>query len=68
MRLYRGCGLLTSRQYEIVEHVVAGEYNKCIAKDLNISYRTLRTHIEHIHEKLGTHNIAQLCALVWRGY
>ena len=44
---------LSSRELEVLRLVAAGRSNQEIASDLFISYRTVKTHIAHILDKLG---------------
>lgn len=46
--------LLTSRELEVLEFVVAEKGDKEIARLLGIAPRTVRFHLENIHIKLGT--------------
>ena len=50
----------TVRQKECVSHMVRGRTYKEIAKILNISPRTVETHIEHIKDKLGCYSRADI--------
>ncbi len=54
---------LTSRELEILRHVVAGQINKQIATDLGISERTVKFHRTAITTKLQVHSVAQLTRL-----
>ena len=45
-------GTLTRREHEILELLSKGYYYKEIGESLNISYNTVRTHLQHIYEKL----------------
>ena len=47
---------LTGKENEIIELLSAGYVNKEIADRLCISVNTVRTHINHIYEKLHVHN------------
>ena len=51
---------LTSRQLEILRHVVAGQMNKQIAADLGINERTVKLHRTAIRTKLEVHSVAEL--------
>lgn len=44
---------LTQREREILAHLARGESNKAIARDLNISYDTVKLHVRHILAKLN---------------
>jgi DNA-binding NarL/FixJ family response regulator len=43
---------LTSRENQIVALVAGGSTDRIIARDLGISYWTVRTHLDHVFEKL----------------
>lgn len=47
---------LTSRELEVLGHAAAGLSNKEIAYRLDISRTTVRNHLSHVFEKLGTTN------------
>jgi DNA-binding NarL/FixJ family response regulator len=51
---------LTSREREILQMIAEGKTSKDISAVLNISLNTVNTHRNHIMEKLGIDNIAQL--------
>jgi len=57
---------LTAREAEILAHVAEGQTNRQIARTLFISPHTVRTHLEHIFEKLGVQTRAAAVAL-WSG-
>ena len=52
--------LLTPREREVFELVVAGEPNKVIARHLGISFRTVELHRAHIVEKLHARSLSDL--------
>ena len=45
---------LTTRELEVLSLIAAEKGDKEIASQLEISERTVRYHLERIHEKLGT--------------
>jgi DNA-binding NarL/FixJ family response regulator len=45
---------LSNREMEVLQLLSEGKTNKQIAKDLWISEQTVKTHVAHIFEKLGT--------------
>jgi len=51
---------LTDREREVLDLVVKGLSNKLIAKELNISHRTVEQHRSSIFDKLGVASIAEL--------
>ena len=55
----RGAGL-TPRELEILQHIVAGQSNKEIAVDLNLSANTVAVHRANIMDALGIHKTAEL--------
>ncbi len=57
---------LTERQRQIVDCVAAGLSNKDIARRLNISPETVKTHLHHVFEREGVHGRMALLADVRR--
>jgi DNA-binding NarL/FixJ family response regulator len=49
-------GKLTRKEYEIIIYLGMGKQIKEISELLNITDATTRTHIQHIHAKLGVNN------------
>jgi DNA-binding CsgD family transcriptional regulator len=62
-----GCGF-TKAERCIFELVAKGMTRNQIAKRRNISIHTVKTHIEHIYEKLGVHNAASAISKMWGEY
>lgn len=56
--------LLTAREREVLDLIVAGQRNKTIAQELGISERTVETHRANIMHKSGAHSVAELIAAV----
>ncbi|HSJ01913.1 MAG: response regulator transcription factor [Verrucomicrobium sp.] len=56
--------VLTSREHEVLAHVVRGKMNKEIAADLGIHERTVKLHRTAITTKLGVPSVAELTRLV----
>lgn len=56
-------GLLTTREKEVMEHVVAGRHNREIAKILAISTRTIEVHKARMMSKLQVGSVADLVRL-----
>ena len=54
---------LSSRELEVLQHVVQGRLNKQIADDLGIHERTVKLHRTAITTKLGVPSVAELTAL-----
>jgi DNA-binding CsgD family transcriptional regulator len=55
---------LTHREAEILRLVARGHTNKEIAATLYVSPLTIRTHLEHVYEKLGVGNRTEAVARV----
>jgi DNA-binding NarL/FixJ family response regulator len=53
---------LTAREREILEQLAKGQLYKEISADLGLSYSTVRTHIEHIYQKLRVNTKAAAIA------
>lgn len=58
--LRRNFELLTTRELEILRHVLQGQLNKQIAADLDIHERTVKLHRTSITTKLRVHSVAEL--------
>ena len=61
--LRRRFGLLTSRERDVFDRVVAGTANKVIADELGISERTVKVHRAQLMAKLGVGSTAELGGL-----
>ena len=59
----RRIGLLTGRERQVLEHLVAGRSNKVIAHELDISPRTVEIHRAHLMEKMQANNLSELIRL-----
>ena len=57
---------LTHREREVAALVARGYTNRQIAAELKISERTAANHVQHILDKLGFDNRAQIAAWVVR--
>ncbi len=55
---------LTQREREILELTAQKKSNGQIMNELFISQNTLKTHLRHIHAKMGVHNRSELLDLV----
>jgi DNA-binding NarL/FixJ family response regulator len=51
---------LTTRELEILQHIVAGKSNKEIASELDLSVNTVSVHRANIMDRLGIHKTAEL--------
>jgi len=58
--IHRRLATLSPRELEIMDHVVQGQANKEIARQLKLSVRTVANHRAHLSHKLGTANAADL--------
>jgi len=56
--------LLTQRENEVMQLVVAGKLNKQIADELNISMKTVEAHRARVMEKMGVRTLAELVKAV----
>jgi DNA-binding NarL/FixJ family response regulator len=54
---------LTRRESEVLKLLASGATNKEIARSLNISYETVKEHVQHILRKIGVSDRTQ--AAVW---
>ncbi|MGE5297474.1 MAG: response regulator transcription factor [Solirubrobacterales bacterium] len=59
-------GLLTQREREVMDRLVAGKSNKTIAFDLGISQKTVDFHRANILEKVGVSSVVELVRLTQR--
>lgn len=55
---------LTAREQQVLGAVVQGMTNKEIAKQLDISFRTVEKYRAAVMRKMGVHNLAELCQMV----
>lgn len=51
---------LTTRELECLFYVLKGKTSKHIGKTLNISYRTVETHMSNVKSKLNIRNKSEL--------
>ena len=56
--------LLTAREQEVMELILAGKFNKVIADDLAISMRTVEAHRSKVFEKMEVRSAVELAQLV----
>jgi DNA-binding NarL/FixJ family response regulator len=59
--------LLTSRQTEILECLVDGKSYSFIAKELDLSIETIRTHIKRMYKTIHVNNKVEAVAKYLRG-
>lgn len=55
---------LTKKQVAIIELIARGQTDKEIAREVGVSYRTVRTHLERLYDLNGVHCRASLVAVV----
>lgn len=65
-RVRRQLALLTPREYEVFEHVVAGKLNKQTAAELGTAEGTIKVHRARVMEKLQVESVADLVRLAER--
>ena len=58
--------VLTPREREVLEHVVAGKLNKQIASDLGITEATVKMHRARVMAKMKAQSVAELACLTER--
>jgi two-component system response regulator DctR len=56
--------LLTQREIEVMQQILAGKLNKVIADDLGIAMRTVEVHRSHIFEKMQVRSAVELSQLL----
>jgi two-component system, LuxR family, response regulator FixJ len=56
--------LLTPRERQVLDLIVAGRANKVIALDLSLSQRTVELYRSRVKEKMGASSVAQLVRMV----
>jgi FixJ family two-component response regulator len=59
----RRMGLLTQREREVLDLVVAGRANKEIAATLHLSPKTVEVHRAHVMDKMQASSVAELVRL-----
>lgn len=55
---------LTPRERQVMERVLAGDYNKTIAETFGIAVRTVEVHRARIFEKMGVRSAVELAQLL----
>jgi len=61
---YQRLASLTPSQFKVLHLIAAGHTNKAIAENLNISEKTVKSHITAIFSKLGVSNRTQAALLL----
>lgn len=59
---------LTEREYEVSQLMLSGCSTKAIARRLDISIETVRSHKRNLYQKLGVNTQTELFALFWSRY
>jgi two-component system response regulator FixJ len=52
--------LLTPKEKEVLEYIVAGDANKVVARKLDVSVRTVENHRQKIFQKMQANSLAEL--------
>jgi NarL family two-component system response regulator LiaR len=60
--------LLSERETEVIKHLVQGQTNKEIARDLGLSVRTIEAHLRNIYGKLGVSNRTEAVLIALNGH
>jgi two-component system response regulator DctR len=55
---------LSQREREVMERILAGQYNKIIAAELDIAMRTVEVHRARIFEKMAVKSAVELAQLL----
>ncbi len=63
----RGLEHLTSREYEVMTRVIAGRLNKVIARELDVSEKTVKVHRGRVMRKMDAESLADLVRMAERG-
>ncbi len=62
--IQRRINLLTGRERQVVDRVLDGKANKIIARELDVSDRTIELHRSHAMKKLNVNSVAELVKLL----
>ncbi len=65
-RFRSGLENLTSREYEVMTHVIAGRPNKVIAHELDVSEKTIKVHRGRVMKKMEAGSLADLVRMTER--
>jgi FixJ family two-component response regulator len=61
--LAQGLSLLTQREREVFDNLLKGGTSKEIARELDVSHRTIEVHRQNLLRKLGLNSVKELLAL-----
>jgi DNA-binding NarL/FixJ family response regulator len=64
----RGIGALTGREREVLEEIAQGRSNREIARLLQVSEKTVKTHVSSVLAKLGVQDRTQAALLAVRQF
>ena len=64
LMLQQKLALLTQREHEVMQRILAGKLNKVIADELDIAMRTVEVHRSHIFEKMQVRSAVELSQLL----
>lgn len=56
---------LTPRELDVIELIIAGQSNKVIAAKMYVSLSTIKTHLQHIFDKLAVSSRTRLLAKIY---
>ena len=62
----RGLERLTSREYEVMTYVIAGRLNKVIARELEVTEKTIKVHRGRVMKKMEARSLAELVRMTER--
>ena len=51
---------MTSRERQVLTRIASGQSNKCVARELNLSVKTIEKHRANLMRKLSLHNAADI--------
>ena len=61
-----GLESLTAREYQVMTHVIAGTLNKVIARELEVTEKTVKVHRGRVMKKMGARSLADLARMAER--